>query len=369
MDRRLVNQVLDDVVAVGSAGDGTVNAFYDAYRSVSDTVGVSLADESDPDKAFRASHEGKVLGITYDLERWVWRLSQDKLIPLLWMLKEVADSSQVENSLAMSLNGKINHYMWLVEDGPWQRGFLLRLQNSAKPPGQKMKVSSLAKEQAEWWITNLRAATHESPILDPREMGSMCPLNIYTDAAGGNAGKLRNGIGGFCPPGSWFYMPWSPLVRENRENTDGVKFANKMCCLEGLAVLTGLITVADRARNKEVVIHCDNSAFVASYRKRHSSCVYAYTIAKAIHDVSKGLATVTKVVKTRRCSGPAEEAADALSKGDWPRAWASMPHKEENPGRIPKSVLQWIQNPTADMNLGSKILSDMSKYTKVLFLE
>ena len=32
IDRRLVNQVLDDVLAVGSAGDGTVNAFYKAYR-------------------------------------------------------------------------------------------------------------------------------------------------------------------------------------------------------------------------------------------------------------------------------------------------------------------------------------------------
>ena len=119
----------------------------------------------------------------------------------------------------------------------------------------------------------------------------------------------------------------------------------------------------------EVVIHFDNAAFVASYRKRHSSCVYAYSVAKAIHDVSKGLGAVTKVVKTRRCSGPAEEAADALSKGDWPRAWSFMPHKDENPGRIPKSVLQWIQNPVADMSLGSKILADMSKYTKVLFLE
>ena len=218
-------------------------------------------------------------------------------------------------------------------------------------------------------MTNLHAATLESPIPDPRTMGSMCPINLYTDAAGGNSAKLCNGVGFFCPPHSWFYMPWSPLIRENRMNSDGIKFASKMCCLEGLAALAGLTTISDLVRNKELIIHCDNAAFVATYRKRHSSCVYAYSVAKAIHDVSSGLGTVTKIIKTRRCSGPGEEAADALSKGDWDRAWSYMPQKHEHPGRIPRAILVWAANPVADMDLGRKILADMSKYTKVLYLE
>ena len=40
-------------------------------------------------------------------------------------------------------------------------------------------------------------------------------------------------------------------------------------------------------------------------------------MAKAIHDVGVGLGCKVSVLKTRRCSGPGEEAADALSKGDW----------------------------------------------------
>ena len=67
IDKRMVNQVLDDVVGCGSAGDGTVSQFYKAYRQVAARVGVSLADESDVDKAFNATHHGKVLGITYDV--------------------------------------------------------------------------------------------------------------------------------------------------------------------------------------------------------------------------------------------------------------------------------------------------------------
>ena len=133
--------------------------------------------------------------------------------------------------------------MWIVPDGPWQRGFLLRLQDSMKPPTQKIEVTALAREQAVWWSTNLKAASLESIILDPRQMGSMSPVLVYSDAAGGNAAKLRNGAGSFCPPASWCYMPWPALIRENRENSLGTKFVNKMCCLEGVAALLGLVTI------------------------------------------------------------------------------------------------------------------------------
>ena len=368
-DPRMVNQVLDDVVACGSRGDKTVNNFYRTYREVAERVGVSLADETDVDKAFPASHKGKVLGITYDLENWVWSLSEDKLTPLVHMLNEIITNDTVENRLAMSLNGKLNHYMWLVDGGPWQRGFLLRLQCELKPPGYRVKVDKLAKDQARWWIVSLRAGAEVSRIPDPRGMGSMDPVIVFTDAAGGDSSKIKNGIGGFCPPNDWFYMPWSDLIRTNRPNTDGTKFAHKMCSLEGLGVLVGLATIPDRARNKEVQFFCDNSSFVAAYKKKHSSCAYAYTIAKAVHDVGVGLGSAVKVLKTKRCSGQGEVVADSLSKGDWEKAWPLMPNKNEDPGRIPKSILKWVANPVKDMDLGYKILTDMMRYTKVLHIE
>ena len=200
-------------------------------------------------------------------------------------------------------------------------------------------------------------------------MGSMSPVLVYSDAAGGNAAKLRNGAGSFCPPASWCYMPWPALIRENRENSLGTKFANKMCCLEGVAALLGLVTIPDLARNKEVIILCDNSAFVSTYKKKHSSCEYAYSVGKAIHDIITALEAVTKIVKTCRCSGPAEEAADALSKGERERAWALMPKKDKDPGRIPREILAWVQNPTPDLRLGEKIVKDMSVYTNMLYMK
>ena len=155
--------------------------------------------------------------------------------------------------------------------GPWQRGFLLRLQDSSKPHGFMFEIPETVKLQAAWWTTHLRAAKEESSIVDPRPMGRMNPVQIYTDAAGGDASKIKNGIGCYTPPKNWCYMPWPNLIRDNRSNSEGVKFAHKLCSLEGFAAVCGLASIPEVARNNEVVIHCDNAAFVAVFKNTTAS--------------------------------------------------------------------------------------------------
>ena len=310
-----------------------------------------------------------MLGISYDLDNWTWKLSDDKLTPLVRMLAMVACNGEVCNGDMMSLNGRLNHYMHLVPDGCWQRGFLLRLQDSAAPHSLKFNVTPEARLQAQWWLSHIRAASEKSAILDPMEHHRMNPVQVYSDAAGGSLTDIKNGAGGFSPPETWVYVPWPSIIRENRANSDGVKFAHKLCSLEGFAALLGLVAVPDKTRNREVNIYCDNAGFVAVYKKKHSKCPYSYTLAKAIHDVGKGFGCKVNVLKTRRCSGTGEEAADALSKGDWDRAWANMPGKDVDPVRVPVTLLQWIGNPKVDLNLGKKVLCDMLNYTKVLHLK
>jgi hypothetical protein len=369
MDERMTNQILDDVVTCGAAGDGTVQNFYVKYREVAARVGVRLADESDPDKAFSATHTGKVFGISYDLKRWVWWLSEDKMVPLLLSLAEVRDSKEVENRLMQSVNGKLNHYMWLVPGGPWQRGFLLRMQDSRLKPNFMFPVTDLARLQAAWWMVHLRVAAEESRIMDPRPMGSMLPCITYGDAAGGDTAQVRNGAGAYCPPYQWTYLPWSSLIRENRQNSLGVRFGHKLSVLEGVASLLALTIIAERARNTEVLIKSDNIGLVEVFKKKHCSCPYLYTMVKAIFDVGEGLGARVRMEHSKRCSGVGELVTDALSKGEWGKAWPLMPRKNTDPERIPVSLLLWVVNPIPDMGLGTKILSDMRKYTKVLHLD
>ena len=129
---------------------------------------------------------------------------------------------------------------------------------------------------------NLRAAKEESTILDPRPMESMTVIKVFTDASGGDASKIKNRIGGFAPKKQWVYMPWPEIIRDNRMNSLGIKFAHKPCTLEGFAALATISAMLDRVRNREVIIFCDNAGLVEVYRKKHSRCPCAYTIAKAM---------------------------------------------------------------------------------------
>ena len=188
-------------------------------------------------------------------------------------------------------------------------------------------------------------------------------------------------------PGTWFYVPWPAIIRENRQNSLGVKFAHKLSCLEGFGSLLGLVMVPDLARNDEIQLPNDNAGFVHVFRKKHSTCPYTYTVAKALYDVARGLNCKVKrspgvligqyfkvlmqvsVTKTKRCSGAGESAADAISKGDWDMAKHYVPKKNTDPEFIPRVLLRWISNPVPDLELGSKVLSEMSSYTKVLYLD
>ena len=266
------------------------------------------------------------------------------------MLAKVRDSKVISNEHMMSLNGKLNHYMWLAQSGPGQRGFLLQLQDSRAPGNLMFGVSDLVREQANWWIHNLRVAATESSIRDPQPISSMLARPCFTDAAGGSQGKAKSGAGGFCPPHNWFYMPWPKIIQENRQNSLGVRFSQKLCMLEGYAALLGLVTIPDVARNSDIELMVDNSGFIGVYGKKHSACPYSYTIAKAIHDVGVGFGCRVKVINTRQCSGPGEVAADALSHRDFEQVWAQMPLKHQDPARIPPILLRWIQDQDQDQD-------------------
>ena len=105
------------------------------------------------------------------------------MVPLLGMLAMVKDNNMIDNGHMMSLNGKLTHYMWLVPEGPWQRGFLLGLQDSGKGSDHKTQVTDLAREQATWWMRHMQAAKEESRIMDPHPMESMKVVNVFPDAS------------------------------------------------------------------------------------------------------------------------------------------------------------------------------------------
>ena len=90
--------------------------------------------------------------------------------------------------------------------------------------------------------------------------------------------------------------------------------------------------------------------------------VLTYTITKAVHDVAEGLGVHIVVRKITRCSDQLSEAADALSKCEFKRAFENMGEdREVEPMRIPRAILDWLQDPVETATLGRKILKEIKE--------
>ena len=50
--------------------------YYRRFREIAKYVVIFLADKSKPEKAFPPSLVGEGLGITYNLEAWMWNLDE-----------------------------------------------------------------------------------------------------------------------------------------------------------------------------------------------------------------------------------------------------------------------------------------------------
>ena len=75
--RALVCQFVDDMCAAAPVGSAAIERFRRAYRQVAEQVGVKLASEDDPEKAFALATEGTVLGVRYDMVAWTWRIPEE----------------------------------------------------------------------------------------------------------------------------------------------------------------------------------------------------------------------------------------------------------------------------------------------------
>ena len=120
-------------------------------------------------------------------------------------------------------------------------------------------------------------------------------------------------------------------------------------------------------RNTELVVYVDNKGACDIWRKGFStSCFYSYSIAKALNDVSRGLNCRVHVTKIARCSDSGSIAADAISKADFKLFRAVMPDYNRAMCNIPVTIQRWLSDPRVDMELGDKILLEMSKSQQVL---
>ena len=360
---------LDDVCCFGRKGTGAVHMFYENYKETCKEVGVVLASEEDPEKAFGPSTRGVILGIEFNLDMFTWSMSKkkaDRLLATLWTLVE---QKQTSLKVLESVVGKINHYSQIIQYGKWERSWLLGLiTQERRNPLTKINIFGLALDQLSWWIRSIQLAKEGSRIPDPRDMLPKVCLLMYPDAAGGN-GQKEAGIGSWFMTSNkqpWIQIQWPDCIRENRKNSLGVTFASKMTTLEAAAALAGLLSEPDLIRNKAVTILTDNIGLVYAFQKGHSKCPFAHTVTKALHYVSRALNTSPRVEKVKRRSCIGAIVADDLSKGDIATAMSLMGDPSSIQSYKSRVLSEWLEDPRPSRVLGEEITEELAGFTAVL---
>ena len=121
LDPRLNCMQLDDNCSCSRKGSSILRCYSKEYRSIASELGIRLAGEDNPSKAFPPSTQGEILGLLYDTERWAWNIPETKLTRLQVLLGKGIWQGSLLNSEAQTLAGKLNHYSNVV-GGKYERG-------------------------------------------------------------------------------------------------------------------------------------------------------------------------------------------------------------------------------------------------------
>ena len=364
-------QHLDDVCAASSKDDKpTLLRLEKVYRLVAEQVGVALCGTDDPEKAFSPCTKGLVLGVVYDTMRWTWEIPGEKVARLVHQIRLVLDAVQVPQKEIWSLAGRIMHYAPLIPGGRMNLNYVLLANAESQDKQHLVWVSPALKKQLMFWLTMVKASSGHCSIPVPPGPLPAWALNFYTDAAGGALDGSGRGTGGVCN-GWWFQVPWGTAINGGGRAEDGKKFGRKLSALELVGPLVCLAAGLPLCRGKPVRIWVDNSGSVHIWRKGYATtCQLSSCLVRAIACIADAIDCNVQIVDIRRCSSVGAILADDLSKGKFAKfkagAAAASWALEALPAAVPLALLDWIRQPSADDDLGLKILRELSSLYPIL---
>ena len=365
----LVCQYLDDVCAVAPAGSTSLDVFRQTYQSVAKQLGVRLAPEDDPEKAFAPRTDGTVLGVRYDTVNWTWQIPSDKLLRLIAQIDLALTADVLQQQEIWSLVGRIIHYCPLIPTGRFNINHLVRVNSFSRMKRVWVPLDTACRRQLHFWRVILLATNGSVSIPLP---SSSCPAwsrEFFTDAAGGSGQTVGLGCGGVSLDW-WFFVPWGRKINCG-VRWMGRKLSQKMSALELVGPLICVSGSPDLVRSIPICIYVDNIGSVQIWQKGYSnSCGLCTSLVSAIGAVAAALGSHVTIKKVARCSSTGAILADALSKAAFDKfrdvsAAASWPVSLE-PSWVPPSLLAWIANPSDSYDLGERIILDIRQRTPVL---
>ena len=323
----------------------------------------SFGSSEDKDKAFEPCTEGLVLGIMYDTVAWEWWIREDKLNRIFCDIRAVLESTQVKLKDIWSVVGKILHVKELVVPGKYYVGELLRLFNTSEDGTKLVTPGEHFKMELEWWYTILHITAKRTRIPSPYDAIPLDARGADSDASGGSTSSWGRGVGVVLDGHRWVYMPWPSKINSSAiAPCCNMRWAHKMSFLELVGHVLRIICFPDNVQNQNVYTNIDNSGTVRYGKKGYCvSCSCSDTLLRTAYQVTTALNGRQWIKEITRCSTPESISADAISKCDWATLEKTMPKRDEDPAKIPRSFLKWMTNPKLDRELGIRIIQDLKK--------
>jgi len=169
----------------------------------------------------------------------------------------------------------------------------------------------------------------------------------------------------------WFQVPWGKKINGGALAGDGKKLGRKISALELVGPLVRLAAALPLCRGRPVKIWVENSGSVHIWRKGYATtCELSSCLVRAIACIADAVDCRVDLVDVRRCSSIGPILADDLSKGLFSRFQANAAAAgweiDNLPAPVPRALLQWIESPTVDDDLGCRILTELSANSPVL---
>ena len=259
-----------------------------------------------------------------------------------------------------SLTGKLVNIRNLILGGKFNMVYFNQAVHREKVDTfGKVKLSENLKIQASWWLAALHCMDIDNHICHP-SMGYPAGVReVWSDAAGGTTTHMGAGLGIISEKGAWTYLPWPTWLNYGGCNSAGVRFSNKLSCLEMLGPLAAMCVMKNEAYSESLVVFVDNQGAVDIHRKGGSTrCIYTSIVAKACFDLSQVMCCNLIVRKIRRCSDADSYIADMISKGNL-QAFRKMMPERRRFTQLPRALVDWIKDPSEDLDLGIKIAEEM----------
>jgi len=266
----MVIQYLDDVCAAAPQACQSLARFEKAYRAVAADVGVNLAPNTDPDKAFSCTTSGVVLGVLYDTDNWTWSIPEEKLARVLLQLRSSIEADTLPQHEVWSLVGRLIHYAPLIPCGRYNIGQLITASTASKDRNAVVALTADMKREMYFWWLMLKVTNKLTAIPPPASRFPAWTLEYYTDASGGSALSAGHGTGGIGGK-FWFLVPWGKKINCGVKDSDGKHLSRKLSALELVGPLICISADQATCAGRPIRIWVDNAGSVGVWRKGYST--------------------------------------------------------------------------------------------------